>query len=132
MTASVAVVNGSDCGDWRAVGPPAVKSIPEGLSGLQRAGGGGHLRPHTITLVDGEQLKYCPGTRCRMYLPLFQFGSNLNMEGGRDTYCVECNQAMRRAKEDRRRRSRFLDHHGVRILADACGASVRCSHCRVP
>jgi hypothetical protein len=100
--------------DWRA-GKRAARGSnrrpPEGLAGFQPPPGfaraHGAERPMLLTLADGEQLKYCPGTRCRMYLPLFQFAGNLNMADGRDTYCTECNHVMRRSKFERRRRVRL-------------------------
>jgi hypothetical protein len=105
--------------NWRQKGlpggtPQTLFASRNGASRVGRGGGGGGgsggRRPDktnpVITLKDGEQLRYCPGERCRMYLPLFQFSGNANMPDGRDTYCTECNHSMRREKRERRWRYR--------------------------
>lgn len=59
-----------------------------------------------VSNYNGNDIKYCPGNRCRMFLPLFQFAHNNNMPDGRDTYCLECNFNKRKEKEEKRRKSR--------------------------
>lgn len=55
--------------------------------------------------TDGKKMKYCPGNRCKLFLPLFQFSYNYNMIDGMDTYCVECNQVKRHEKKEQRRKT---------------------------
>lgn len=54
----------------------------------------------------GNNMKYCPGDHCRVWLPLHQFANNGNMWDGMDMYCIECNN--RRRKEQGERRARFV------------------------
>lgn len=55
-----------------------------------------------VLTTDGGKIKYCPGNKCRVLLPLFQFGYNCNMPDGMDTYCIECNQRKRSEREEKR------------------------------
>lgn len=57
---------------------------------------------HVVMTDSGDRIKWCPGNNCHMYLPLFQFGANLNMFDGLDTYCIGCNQRRRNEKGERR------------------------------
>lgn len=51
-----------------------------------------------------DVMKHCPGNRCGLHLPRFQFSGNINMKDGLDSYCVECN--LHRRMENKRRRER--------------------------
>lgn len=55
--------------------------------------------------VAAKHLKMCPGDQCKLWLPLYNFGSNLNMEDGLDVYCISCNNRKRsgRKKKDKKR-----------------------------
>jgi hypothetical protein len=48
-----------------------------------------------LKAADGTLLKKCPGKKCGVLLPLFQFGTNRNMADGMDTYCFACNESRR-------------------------------------
>ena len=52
--------------------------------------------------VAAKHLKFCPGDSCRVWLPLYHFGSNFNMEDGLDIYCLVCNNTRREEKKGRR------------------------------
>ena len=45
-----------------------------------------------VKLSDGTDMKFCPGAKCGLFLPLFQFSLNSRMLDGFDTYCKQCNQ----------------------------------------
>lgn len=55
--------------------------------------------------VGKERLKYCPGAKCRLWLPLHRFATNCNMADGFDIYCVECNLRKRKDRRDRQQRT---------------------------
>ena len=94
----------NSCLDWRTCKRnEPVHSDPRGRQMLNGYNKGTKAR--VVTDTDGNKMKYCPGNRCKVFLPLFQFAYNYNMSDGMDTYCVECNQVKRREKEERRRKS---------------------------
>lgn len=105
----------SECMDWRK-GKRSVPVTNTNPYNRQQLIGGGNKYPNNgvnkrvITDKEGNKLKYCPGNRCRVFLPFFQFGYNFNMSDGMDTYCVECNQIKRREKEERRRKSQGFSY----------------------
>lgn len=51
-----------------------------------------------------NKVKYCPGEKCKNFLPLHFFANNFNMHDTKDIYCVMCNQIKRQEKSERRTR----------------------------
>lgn len=45
--------------------------------------------------VAAKHLKFCPGDDCKNWMPLQNFGANVNMNDGLDVYCIKCNQNRR-------------------------------------
>jgi hypothetical protein len=49
-----------------------------------------------------SKVKYCPGEKCKNFLPLHYFANNFNMHDTKDIYCIMCNQIKRQEKNERR------------------------------
>lgn len=86
--------DGSECGNWRSTArrEEGTLSRPSGFMNSHKK------RTRTVVNPDGTKMKFCPAEACKVFLPLFQFGSNSNMPDGLDTYCVQCNQRKRKEK----------------------------------
>lgn len=65
--------------------------------------------------VAAKHLKFCPGERCKTYLPLYEFGSNWNMEDNFDIYCIKCNQ-MKRVEKQSKRKSSEVVHDSFKVF----------------
>ena len=42
--------------------------------------------------------KFCPGIKCKVVLPVSNFGLNCNMDDGYDIYCNQCNRRKRQSR----------------------------------
>ena len=76
--------------------------------------------------VAAKHLKFCPGDNCRVWLPLYHFGSNFNMEDGLDIYCISCNHHKREEKRGKRVKSpQVLTSHQFepRVTASSSSSS---------
>jgi hypothetical protein len=61
---------------------------------------------------EKNELKYCPGNSCCVWLPLEQFAKNLNVADGMDRYCIKCNRLKRmelNAKRKQRKNNYIID-----------------------
>lgn len=45
--------------------------------------------------IAANHLKFCPGDKCRQWLPLHNFSANTNTSDSLDVYCIQCNQVTR-------------------------------------